>query len=109
MTVYWITDEPYPTSPDVLAEATAAGAEQVLHGIPESLSAVIPAGTLGLFAVPDPEPPVGPIWPPLDPTGALATLLVVTGVLTLHDAANAIQEEPDHLIAEAEAWSLGQQ
>jgi len=48
-------------------------------------------------------------YPPLDAAGALATLLVVEGVLPLQDAANAIQEEPDHLIAEAEAWSLGQQ
>jgi len=48
-------------------------------------------------------------YPPLDPTGALATLLVVTGALTLHDAAAAIHEEENHLIAEAEAWSLGGQ
>lgn len=46
-------------------------------------------------------------FPPLDPTGALATLLVVEGVLPLGDAANAIHEEPAHLIAEAQAWSLG--
>lgn len=44
---------------------------------------------------------------PLDATGALATLLVVTGTLELQDAANAIGEEPAHLIAEAEAWGLG--
>ena len=45
-------------------------------------------------------------YPPLDEAGALATLLVVTGVLELADAANAIHEEPAHLVAEAEAWSL---
>ena len=45
-------------------------------------------------------------YPPLDATGALATLLVVTGALELADAANAIHEEPAHLVAEAEAWSL---
>ena len=43
----------------------------------------------------------------LDRTGALATLLVVSGAVSLEDASNAIHEEPDHLIAEAEAWSLG--
>jgi len=43
---------------------------------------------------------------PLNATGALATLLVVTGALVLADAANAIGEEPAHLVAEAEAWSL---
>ena len=45
-------------------------------------------------------------YPPLDATGALATLLVVTGALELADAANAIHEEPARLVAEAEAWSL---
>ena len=48
-----------------------------------------------------------PLFAPLDPTGALATLLVVSGILALQDAANAINEEPQHLVAEAEAWSLG--
>lgn len=46
------------------------------------------------------------VYPPLDGTGALATLLVVTGTLELVDAANAIREEPAHLVAEALAWSL---
>lgn len=50
----------------------------------------------------------GPLpFPPLDPTGALATLLVVEGVLPLSDAANAIHEEPAHLEHEALAWSVG--
>ena len=44
---------------------------------------------------------------PLDPTGALATLLVVDGVLALSDAALAIQQTEQALIDEAEAWSLG--
>lgn len=44
------------------------------------------------------------VYPPLDEAGALATLLVVTGVLTLQDAANAVHEEPEHLEAEALAW-----
>lgn len=46
-------------------------------------------------------------FPPLDAAGALATLLVVEGVLPLSDAANAIKESPAHLQAEAEAWLLG--
>ena len=46
------------------------------------------------------------VYPSLDAAGALATLLVVTGVLPLADAANAVHEEPAHLVAEAEAWSL---
>jgi hypothetical protein len=51
--------------------------------------------------------PVEPLYPPLDATGALATLLVVEGVLPLADAANAIHEEEAHLVHEAEAWSVG--
>ena len=48
------------------------------------------------------EPP----FPPLDDTGALATLLVVEGVLGLEDAANALHEEPAHLEHEALAWGV---
>jgi hypothetical protein len=48
-------------------------------------------------------------YPPLDTTGALATLLVVLNLVPLADASAAIHEEPEHLIAEAEAWSLGGQ
>ena len=49
---------------------------------------------------------VQPPYEPLDATGALATLLVVEGVLPLQDAANAIHEEPAHLEHEAQAWAL---
>ena len=45
---------------------------------------------------------------PLDPVGALTTLLVVLNVIPLEDGANVIHEEPEHLVAEAQAWSLGQ-
>jgi hypothetical protein len=51
-------------------------------------------------------PPAGPPYPPLDATGALATLLVVEGVIGLQDAANALHEEPAHLEHEAQAWAL---
>jgi hypothetical protein len=51
-------------------------------------------------------PPAGPPFPPLDATGALATLLVVEGVLLLSDAAAALHEEEAHLIHEAEAWEV---
>lgn len=50
---------------------------------------------------------VQPPFPPLDATGALATLLVVEGVVDLQDAANAIHEEPAHLEHEAQAWGVG--
>ena len=45
---------------------------------------------------------------PLDSVGALATLLVVTGQLGLMDAANAIGQTPETLVAEAEAWAVAQ-
>jgi len=50
--------------------------------------------------------PIEPPFPSLDAVGALATLLVVEGVLPLSDAANAIHEEPAHLEHEAQAWAL---
>jgi hypothetical protein len=50
-----------------------------------------------------PDPPQAP----LDPVGALATLLAVTGTLTVDDAANAVGLTPADLIAEAQAWAVG--
>jgi hypothetical protein len=47
--------------------------------------------------------------PALDTTGALATLLAVTGTLTVEDAANAVGLLPADLNAEAEAWVVAQQ
>lgn len=41
---------------------------------------------------------------PLDSVGALATLLAVTGTLTVQDAANAVHLTPDDLEHEALAW-----
>lgn len=99
----WITAEPWPATAEVEAAAAAAGAEAIWHGIPASRADEVPAGTVGPYELVD---LVEPQYPPLDPTGALATLLVVEGVLPLTDAANAIHEEPAHLVHEAEAWSL---
>ncbi len=42
---------------------------------------------------------------PLDCVGALATLLAVTEVVTVQDAANAVGLDPQALIDEAEAWA----
>jgi hypothetical protein len=42
---------------------------------------------------------------PLEPIGALATLLAVTAVVSVQDAANAVGLDPGDLVAEAEAWS----
>lgn len=42
---------------------------------------------------------------PLDPTGALATLLAVEQVVSVQDAANAVGLTPEDLILEAEAWA----
>jgi hypothetical protein len=51
-----------------------------------------------------PDPPRSP----LDHTGALATLLAVVGTLTVADAANAVGLTADDLVAEAQAWAMGQ-
>ena len=48
-----------------------------------------------------PDPPLAP----LDSVGALATLLAVTEVVSVQDAANAVGLEPQALIDEAEAWA----
>lgn len=52
-----------------------------------------------------PDPPQSP----LDATGALATLLAVTGTLTVVDAANAVGLTPQDLTAEAQAWAAAQE
>jgi len=44
---------------------------------------------------------------PLSASGALAALLVVEGVLSLEDAANAVRVSEQDLIKEAQAWALG--
>ena len=51
--------------------------------------------------------PIVPEFPPLDPAGALATLLVVEGVLPLEDAAHSVGTTGDHLVHEAISWSVG--
>ena len=60
------------------------------------------------IAVFDSMPPIDDNTPqqqPLDPVGALATLLVVVGTLNVVDAANAVRLTPADLVAEAEAWA----
>ena len=57
-----------------------------------------PDGEIVTWDTPDPPRPA------LDPTGALATLLAVTGAVTVDDAANAVGLTADDLTAEAEAW-----
>jgi YD repeat-containing protein len=51
--------------------------------------------------------PIVPPFPPLDPAGALATLLVVEGVLPIEDAAHSVGTTGDHLVHEAISWSVG--
>ena len=62
---------------------------------------VEPSAAFVASQVPDPA------YLPLDAAGALATLLVVVGILDLGDASAAVGREPNHLIHEAQAWSLG--
>jgi len=46
-----------------------------------------------------------PYWE-LDAAGVAVTLLVVKGLLTLEEGANALHLSPEHLISEAEAWAV---
>lgn len=43
-----------------------------------------------------------------DSVGVLATLLAVTGVLSVEDAANSVNKKPDDLVFEAQAWAAAQ-
>ena len=61
-----------------------------------------PQGVTHTWETPDPP------QTPLDPTGALATLLAVTEVLTVEDAANAVGLTAADLVAEAEAWAMAE-
>jgi hypothetical protein len=45
---------------------------------------------------------------PLDHVGALATLLAVVDTLDVDDAANAVGLTAEDLVAEAQAWAMGQ-
>lgn len=65
----------------------------------------------------DPDKPNGniveeldvPVSPTsLDAAGALATLLVVQGVVDINDAANAVGLVPEELIHEAQAWAVAE-
>ena len=49
-----------------------------------------------------PDPP----QQPLNQVGALTTLLVVTGVVTLEDGANSLGLAHEQLVAEAQAWAV---
>lgn len=44
---------------------------------------------------------------PLEPLGAAMTLLAVMGVLPVTAAANAVGLTADDLVAEAQAWAMG--
>jgi hypothetical protein len=60
---------------------------------------------LSVIEVEVPDPPRSP----LDHLGALATLLAVVGTLDVDDAANAVGLTADDLVAEAQAWAMGDQ
>jgi hypothetical protein len=104
-TRYWITGEPWPASEVVVADAQAAGADVILHGIPATLADVIPAGVLGYYEIVHPDLPP---FPPLDALGRMATLSAI-----LHDDvedwANASGYPVEHLIHEALAWEAASQ
>lgn len=53
MTTYYVTDQPWPASAEVVSAAAGA---VILHGIPPALIDVIAPGTLGVVDVPDPTP-----------------------------------------------------
>lgn len=67
-------------------------------GVKEYLVAL--DGTTAVVDLPDPP------QMPLDATAALAALLAATGVLDVTDAANAVGQTPEALVAEVQAWAV---
>ena len=61
-----------------------------------------PSGVTHTWETPD-------VHTPLDTAGVIATLLAVTGNLTVQDAANAVGLTPDDLVREAQAWAAAQE
>ena len=61
-----------------------------------------PRGVTHTWETPD-------VHTPLDTVGVIATLLAVTGNLTVQDAANAVGLTPDDLVREAQAWAAAQE
>lgn len=59
----WITAEPWPATDSTLIQAEAAGATEILHGIPAALANLVVPGTTGYVevAVPDPDPTPDPL------------------------------------------------
>lgn len=47
-----------------------------------------------------------PAFPPLDDTGALATLLAVIGTITVQEAANIEHVPVEHIEHEARSWAV---
>lgn len=107
MTVYWITDEPWPTSAEVLAAAEDAGAEQVLHGVPARLADIVPEDTTGLIVVED-EPAPAHVHHPVDSFGVLAALLACLSFISVADASNATGYPQDEIVDEVLAWEMAQ-
>lgn len=73
----WITADPYGGLTDgEAAAASAAGAGEILHGIPPVLADVIPAGTVGLVEMAEPDLPIPePVTEPTDPVALLVSAL----------------------------------
>lgn len=86
----WITDSPYPTDDMVLAEAAKVGAGVVFHGVPVAYADVIPAGTLGVFDIPDPVPET----PDIDPTHSVDDP-IATEVAGLRAVVEALLADPE--------------
>jgi len=49
---------------------------------------------------------IPPPFPPLDSTGALATLLAVIGTITVQEAANIEHVPVEHIEHEARSWAV---
>jgi hypothetical protein len=89
----FVTDQPYPTTDDVRAQAAAAGATEIVHGIGPGLEA-LGVTTFGAHELADPPPPDPP--PATDSEklaaarDALSVLDVIEAPVTAADLADVL-------------------
>lgn len=102
----WITGDPFGELTDeTIAAATAAGAGEILHGIPPALADRIEAGTLGLVELeldnpPEPDPaPDGHEAALAAATAATAARSAVAGLSPTAATRKAVEALADSLEA----------
>lgn len=88
----WITERPWPTDAQTIADAAAVGATEIVHGVPANLAA-LGITTPGYYELPDPAtlPAVKSDAEKLaEARDALAVLDVIEAPVTAADLADVL-------------------